>query len=925
MMKVFATSNILFKRRFTPPAGTTVYPSEKSCSQDGISNITPDYNVKVPQKYTKLGVDKLPNNLKLYSYKLSNGYKVSIVPMEESPAIVKTYVKVGSMNETPDIKGISHFLEHMAFNGTNGEDGHIKLETGDSFKKIDALGGWSNASTNYALTDYINSSPLLNINDIETQIKVLASMTEDLKLSDEMIEKEKGPVSSEINMIMDDPQTIAMDQTVRTLYNIKNPADELVGGSVKHIQNLTRQNVLDYYNKYYTPDNINIVVTGDVNPDEVIQIISKNFVSNRTAAQQRFNEYLEPINQTIRKDFISDKATSSEIVLGFVGYPNNSVKEKILYNIAQTYLASETVGLYKNLKKYNADLGFGSEKITNVSNGNNLIYLNASSSDENTENVIKTIYKTINDVPPISQDELNRIKESFKEAREESFEYSSSINNIIGNAVQDGVIQDYLNYNSIIDSISTQDVNEAIKKYFDLNKTAITVIHPNKKSDVTFKGNSTRKPINEDKISYVTLKNNTDVGFYETKSPTRCIDINFITDIPYNKKAGVREVLDEIYTMGTMKLDEDKYNKFIEDLNLSMSVYSGESGLSITLDGNNKNYQKGLSLAKDLIYSPRITQETLQKAKQRVRERLERRDDSADNLYLNNFYSKYNEFVFSDEEILQSLDNINLGDIKEFHKYILDNSRCIVSANVPDADSQVKTDVTTFAESLNPVQPNVIKKLNLYKDIEKPIVLTKSNNNSQADIEQIYNFKTEDNLKNKVTLKLMNSILSNSSIGLFDTLREKEHLAYSVYSSASIDNNLGSVSLNILTTTDNKDIGEISYDNIQKSINGFKHQIKALTDGKFTDEDLENAKRSYKARLLSKEGAYSKVFSLSGSINSEYGITKENQEFEMIDSITKEDIISFAKQAFAVNPVYSITATEDTLKANKEYFKGLEY
>ena len=51
-------------------------------------------------------------------------------------------------------------------------------------------------------------------------------MSEDLKLSTDMIEKEKHPVSSEINMILDDPQTIALDQTVRTLFKIKNPADE---------------------------------------------------------------------------------------------------------------------------------------------------------------------------------------------------------------------------------------------------------------------------------------------------------------------------------------------------------------------------------------------------------------------------------------------------------------------------------------------------------------------------------------------------------------------------------------------------------------------------------------------------------------------------------------------------------------------------
>ena len=75
--------------------------------------------------------------------------------MENSPATVKNYVNVGSMNETDDIKGISHFLEHMAFNGTLGSTGYEKLDQGDSFKKIENLGGWTDAKeAKGRFTDY---------------------------------------------------------------------------------------------------------------------------------------------------------------------------------------------------------------------------------------------------------------------------------------------------------------------------------------------------------------------------------------------------------------------------------------------------------------------------------------------------------------------------------------------------------------------------------------------------------------------------------------------------------------------------------------------------------------------------------------------------------------------------------------------------
>ncbi len=922
--KVTSVNNVFFRGNAEQPAIQADMPKPHKQIKE-LGYVTPDFGVKVPQKYTKTSENTLPNGLKLYSYKLANGYTVSVVPMEGSPAVVKTYVNVGSMNETPDIKGISHFLEHMAFNGTNGENGHIKLETGDSFKKIDKIGGWANASTNYAITDYVNNAPLLEEKDLETQIKVLAAMSEDLKLSDDMIAKEKGPVSSEINMILDDPRTIALDQTIRSLYNIKNPADELVGGSVKHIQNLTRKDVVDYYNKYYTPSNTNIVVTGDVNPDEVIRLVSQNFISNKQAQGKRFEEKLNPINKTVRKDFKSDKAKSAEIVLGFNGPKNNDLREYILFDIASGYLKSETVGLNKKMEKYHASYGFGEEKITTNPNGNRFTYIGITSSEENAEKALQTAMSTINSAPPISEQELNRLKDAMKEGRDFSFEYSNDVNNLIGHAVIDGTVDDNLHYNEILESITPDEVNSAIKKYFDINKTAITMVHPDKNNSVSFKGKS-RQPVNTDRINTTTLNNNVELGFYEVNSPARFVNIDFETDAPYQGKAGVKDILSYIYDMGTNNLDENTFKKIKEDLNLSVNVYTGSSGLSAIISGNGKNYKKGLELAKELIYNPRLTEENLQKAKEKLKENLKRQEITPNSLYFNEFYSKYNPYVSSDKKVLESIDSITLDDVKEFHKYILENSRGTVASNLPQENGeQYKQDVLEFAKSIHSVQPNNPKPTNIYKRLKHPVVLTSAQNNSQANIMQTYNFKYEDSPKNRVIANLMNSILSGSSIGLFDILREKEQLAYQVYSDTFVGGgNNGEVSLYIKTTTDNKEIGEQSYENLERSIKGFKRQIKELTEGKFTEQDLENAKRSYKARLLDNEGVYSKINELSYGMNSVYGIDITNNIYNEIDNITKEDIINFAKQAFSVNPVYSITATKDTLDANKDFIESLK-
>lgn len=920
VMKVNNVQNIIFRGKTDSNKNiqsNVTYPQIQE-----LSNVTPDFSVKIPQQYTKLPVIELNNGLKIHQYKLANGYRVSVVPMENSPAVVKSYVNVGSMNETTDIKGISHFLEHMAFNGTNGENGHEKLDVGDSFKKIDELGGWANASTNYALTDYVNSTPQLGDNDLEKQIKIIAAMGEDLKLSNDMIEKEKHPVCSEINMILDEPQTIAMDQTVRTLFNIKNPTDELIGGSVKSIKNLTRKDVLDYYNKYYTPDNTNIVVTGDVNPDEVIKLVTKNFNSNKKAQGKKFTEKLNPIKNTTRKDFVNDKAKSTEVVLGFIGPKSNNAKEKILFDVTKAYLLSYSVGLKQNLKKYNAHPYIDSEKISTNLYDPNLAYIACNTADNNSEQVLETIFDTIYSAPKPNTEVLNEIKQYLLKTKENTMEYSSNVNNIIGNAVLNQNIEYIANYESILESITPEDVQDGLKKFFNLNKTAITLVHPQTTSEPTFKGHTNRKPINTNNIKEYKLDNNYNLGLYKTKNNNVQYNLSLQLNEPYNKKAGVVEIFDIILDMGTSSNNENEFNRFKEKNNITLNSNITPSSLNLTANSGFENRKLAYKTIEELLLKPRLTEENLAKAKEKIKDFLSRKQDSAYSLYLN-AEAKNNPYEFSDEEILKNLDSITLADIKNCQQYFLNNSRGIITANIPTEHPEIETEILNFSNKLNNVKPNNVELIKIYNSYDKPKVLTKVNNNSQADIMMVHKFKREDTIQDCILGELTNSILTNSSIGLFNVLREKEHLAYSVYSNIDKNGDLGEISCNILTTTDNKNIGEISYENVQKSINGFKNQINELKSGKFTEQDLENAKLSLKANLLQTEGTSAKLGTINSGLNSKYGITYSNQLYNEIDKITKDDILKYADNIFQTPPIYSIVASKDTLNYNKKYLDNL--
>lgn len=919
--------------RSTIPFTKPIYSDDDEIKVTELNKTTPYVGIKTPQAYSKLGVSKLDNGLSVYSYKLANGHRVSVIPMEDSPVIVKNYVNVGSMNETDDIKGISHFLEHMAFNGTNGSEGYIKLNRGDSFKMIDELGGWTNASTNYSLTDYVNSTPMLNNSDLEKQIRVIAAMSEDLQLSSDMIEKEKFPVCSEIDMILDSPETIALDQTVRSLFNVKSSADELVGGSVEHIKNLDRQKVLDYYNKYYTPDNMHLVITGNVNPDEVMQIVSKNFHSKKVSNGKRYDEKLSPIENNVRKDFITDKATSANIIIGFSGHKTNDIKSEVISDVVLRYIYSADCGLSDELKKLGAYSFVGNEKISTNSNNPTLNYYEVDCTDANSEKVLKLIFDKFSNLKITDEKVLNNIKEYLKMNYNDSLEHSEFLNTCVGKSAFDGNFDFLANYNSILEEITLDDVNNYIKNYMNISKAAVTVVHPEttektimnnykEAQSITFKGN-TRKPINTDKVLVAEFDNNYRVAFSESKNNNAPFNIILKYDIPKDVNPATFLVLSQILSKGTMNMPEKEFKKTLENNSISVAASAGKDTLVLSGHSSASNFEKTTQKAYELLYSPRIKEAEVKEAIEHIKDVYSRYDKSSGDLY-EEYESKNNPHYDSLDEILSGLDKVTMDDVQSLYNYIIKNSKGIITVNIPETSKDMKTRAYNEFSKFKPVQPFEYEIEKIYTDNQKPVVLTKEKNVSQAEITQTYKYQTDGSIKEKLTAILMNSILSSSnSIGLFNSLREHDHLAYRVNSSNTRTGDCGEISLFILTTTDNKDRGVTSYDNLSKSINGFNRQINKLVNSEYTDTDLETAKRALKASFLNKETVYSKMNSISNAIGHGETPDYDNRAFELIDSITREDIDNLSKRVFAGKPIYSIVASKETLDYNKEYLDSL--
>lgn len=921
-------------------AVATTNPLQNQKTQD-LPAVTPTYNVKTPLKYSYLGKEELPCSTTTHLYKLENGQRVVIIP-KKGPTIVKTYVNVGSMNEPDKVRGISHFIEHNLFNGSEG------LESGEFFATVNKLGASTNASTGFAATDYYIESNLLKKSDLETEIKIHASMLETPKFAQNMIEKEKGPVTSEINMILDDPENIATNNTLKLLYNIKSTSKDIIGGNTDNINKLTREDVVDYYTRNYFPANMVTVITGEVEPEKTMGLISKYFSSTNINPKPRNFEKLTPIEKSVRNDLISDKTNAAIVSLGFNGPKNSNTKDKILLDAFQFFLVGSSVArLNKSLEKIQTNAFVTSDRISTKPDDNMVVLFSTQTSENNTENAIKTVFSEIAQLeknPPTDQ-ELSIVKKKLKLNLSQAFESSSIINSVVGTSMLDNDLKSVTQFEEVIDNLSSKDIVDFAKKYFDLKKVAITVVHPNSadmksinsnykkahndSNSISFTGNTQevnhKEALNLDKVKRYGITNNFSVITNDIDKDLATFDLSLSADAPANVKPGVSNILAIMLNRGSKFADEKKFFMDLENQGIQASFDADEREITVNSMFLPADGVSAIKSAKEVLLNPRFTEDDLLYAKNVLRENIQNIPaNSREGLLKEMFKGQF--YATTTQDVLKNLDDIKLSDIKGLYHYIINNAQGQVAISAPfeknpELKSSLFNELSTGFHALNQTKPTLF---NSYMPVKEKNIVLQEHNKSQAEIQMGYKFKTNDNLQDSVTFELLNTILGGTpSSRLFQDLRETQKLAYQVNSKLGYYDNSGVISLFIKTTTDEPE-SKPTYENIKKSLDGFNNHIQKIMNENVTEEELENAKLTLKNKILNyNELTADKNASLLGGLKSFYGVSLDNQVLDMVDKIKVSDIKAAANYVFKTNPTISVVATKNTIENNKDYLKSL--
>lgn len=399
---------------------------------------------------------------------LPNGVRIITEEIEHvRSAAIGIWVGAGSRDEREGYEGISHFMEHMFFKGTERRTARALAES------LEAVGGQLNAFTTKEYTCYYVR--VLD-EDLDLAIDVLSDMFFH-SLFDEMeIEKEKNVVIEEIKMYEDSPDELIHDIFSEHVWN-EHPLGKPILGTEESIRALSRDKIMQFLSEHYAPDNVVIAVAGKIKHEDVVAKLSDQFGTFRRGGRRVLEG--TPIGLTV-EHYQKKDTEQMHILLGVPGLGQDDddiYAMHIFNNILGGGLSSrlfqkirEQRGLAYSVYSYHA---------TYVDTGLFAIY--AGTSPKNTKEVIECILQELKEIKQqdITEGELVRTKAQIKGGLYLGLEAVSSRMSRLGKTE--------LTYNRVLspeevieklEKVTLEDVSRLIGRLWQREKISIMTLGP---------------------------------------------------------------------------------------------------------------------------------------------------------------------------------------------------------------------------------------------------------------------------------------------------------------------------------------------------------------------------------------------------------------------------------------------------------------
>ena len=831
-------------------------------------------------------------------YKLDNGQTVVIKEVKTNPIVtIDTWIKTGSINENDQNNGVSHFLEHLFFKGTTNH------APGEFDKILETKGAVTNAATSKDFTHYYITIPS---KDFDLAMEMHSDMLLHPLIPRKELEKERKVVIEEIMKDANSPNTLVYDSLVNMLYT-QHPYKRKVIGKADIISTIHRDQILDYYNKFYAPSNMVTVIVGDVDSAKALEKVKQDFNS----------EYKKPVKNSFPKEKIltsqAKNIAYSDTQTGYmlIGFRGTDVDDKDSYalDVLATILGDGRSSVFYQTIKEQKQLATSISASNTGFKDDGIFYVSATFLPDKCSKLEQTIFDEIKNIQKngVTQEQLRLAKNIIER---DTYYARESISNIAGEIGYTYVTTDDIKYyDTYIDNIknvTADDVKKAANKYLGKDKSAVSILLPNTCKEVKISNtavkNTTAKLISENKN---TQKYELSNGATLLLTPNQVNDIiaisifskggEFIEKIP-----GTADLTSSVLTKGTKKYSSIDFAKTLEDNGIKIVPSVKPDSFMITVLTTKNEYEKTLELLNEVINNATLDDYEIEKSRTDKLNAIKKSKDIPLNIAIDNYKNYIFEntpYSISNSKLEKTLPQIQFDDVRNYYSKAFYPKNVVISINGNiDKDKTIDEFTKIFNNKKG-------EKFDYSKYSIPSLKEGKKISTSIKDLKTDWIFmgwQTSGllNKKEYAALEVIDSLLgSGMSSRLFKNLRDKDGLAYQLGSQYAPNVLKGSFIVYIGTNPQNLDY----------ATKRLKEEVFRLKTEFVGTKELQEAKDKLLGHyIIGQETNLDKATTIGWFETSGRSYQFDDEYVKLINSVTESDIIEVANKYFNNNYVLSI-------------------
>lgn len=833
-------------------------------------------------------------------FKLDNGQTVVIQEVKNNPIVtIDTWIKTGSIDEDDSNNGVAHFLEHLFFKGTKNH------EPGEFDQILETKGAITNAATSKDFTHYYVTIPS---KDFDLAMELHGDMMMHPLIPRNEMEKERKVVLEEINKDLVSPTRILQENLNSMMYT-NHPYKRKVIGRSDVIETITRDQVLNFYNAYYSPSNMITIVVGDVDTNHALERIKEVF--NAEYKKQTKTIYPKESQLTTQQKKVEYiKTESGYMVIGFRGTPIDD-NDSYALDVLSTILGDGRSSVLNQVLKEKKRLAFSVDAGNSTFRDDGIFYISANFEPEKCKQVQSAIFDEIKKIQDkgVTDEQLSLAKNIIERNTYYSRESITNIATEIGYTMAlTNDIKFYDTYLDKIKSVSKDEVKRVANKYLGENKSAVSIILPESSKNIPV-ANKTQNLGTAELVSESngTQKYQLSDGATMLYTPNSSNDIIAISIYAkggqlLDKIAGTANLTAATMMKGTKNYTSLELSQVLEDNGIKIVPSVGADAFSITVLTTKDEYDKTMELLNEVVNNAVFDDYEIEKVKSDKLSAIKTSKDvpikQAIEEYRDMIY-KNTPYSISSKVLENNIPNIKKSDIIEYYNKIFNPKNIVISIN-----GNIDKDKTI--QDLNKIfEPKADSQTFDYKayDSKIPRITAPRTNTIKMPTETAWillGWQTDGVLSEKdyATLQVIDSILGTGmSSRLFKDLREQEGLAYQLGTGYSPNVLRGSFMMYIGTNPAT----------LEKSKQGLFSEIEKLKTEYVGDKELKDAKEKLIGNyVIGLETNLDKASNTGWYEASTRGYEFKEKYADLINSVTDADIIEVANKYFNGNYIMSI-------------------